>query len=126
MLTPKHASDGFYLYKLEVFEPVKNYVELRYPYQKLRTERKMIKFNVRMSDLPTSITKIFSRYEFPTLYLYAKQINSMICSSASSEKAWNIFLFWHNRLRNRLSKVKVEQLVYVCTNSSIIEEMWRL
>jgi hypothetical protein len=100
MLTPKHASDGFFLNdKLEVFELVKNYVELRYSDQGLRAEREMIEFVAKMSDLPTSkrealfklsaqeYWKIFGRKEFPTLYLCAKQINSMICSSASSERA---------------------------------------
>jgi hAT family C-terminal dimerisation region len=135
MLTPKFASDGFYLNdKLDIFEKVKNYVLLRYPEHGERAEREMIEFVSKMSDLPPTKKQalfklsaqeywtIFGRKEFPTLNLCAKEINSMICSSASSERAWSIFRFLHNRLRNRLSKEKVEQLVFIYTNSSIIEK----
>lgn len=63
-----------------------------------------------------------SRAKEPLLYHYAKGINSMVCSSASSERIWSIFSFIHTKLRNRLSSEKVDKLAFLYVNSAFLDE----
>jgi hypothetical protein len=70
----------------------------------------------------TSYWNIFGRHEFSCLYLCAKSVNEIICSSAASERVWSIFRFIHSRLRNRLSNQKVEKLAFIYINCAILDK----
>jgi regulator of replication initiation timing len=54
---------------------------------------------------------------FPSLQQLAKQVFSMVASSAASERNFSAFAFVQTKLRNRLSEAAVEKLVYVRTNN---------
>ena len=73
---------------------------------------------------PTEVqasSEVSGRQEFPCLYLCAKEINEMICSSAASERVWSIYRFIHSRLRNRLTNEKVEKLAFIYVNCAIFD-----
>jgi hypothetical protein len=53
----------------------------------------------------------------PSLQQLAKQVFSMVASSAASERNFSAFVHVHTKLRNRLSDVVVEKLVYIRTNN---------
>ena len=57
------------------------------------------------------------RNSFPSLQQLAKQVFSMVASSAASERNFSAFAFVQTKLRNRLSEAAVEKLVYVRTNN---------
>lgn len=54
---------------------------------------------------------------FPSLQQLAKQVFSMVATSAASERNFSAFAFVQTKLRNRLSEAAVEKLVYVRTNN---------
>ena len=54
---------------------------------------------------------------FPLLQQLARQVFSMVASSAASERNFSAFAFVHTKLRNRLSNDAVEKLVYIRTNN---------
>ena len=54
---------------------------------------------------------------YPSLQRLAKQVFSMVASSAASERNFSAFAHIHTKLRNRLSDDVVEKLVYVRTNN---------
>ena len=51
------------------------------------------------------------------------KIVEMISSSATSERTWSIFRFIHNRLRNRLTNDRVKKLVFLYTNSVLLDNV---
>lgn len=70
----------------------------------------------------TEYWNIFGKQKYPQLYMCAKEMNGMVCSSASAERVWSIFAFVHKPLRNRLANEKVEKLVFLYVNSGILDE----
>ena len=54
---------------------------------------------------------------FPSLQQLAKQVFSMVATSAASERNFSTFAFVQTKLRNRLSQDAVEKLVYIRTNN---------
>ena len=54
---------------------------------------------------------------WPTLQTLARQVLSMVASSAASERNFSGFAFVHTKQRNCLSEASVEKLVYVRTNN---------
>ena len=48
---------------------------------------------------------------WPTLQILAKQVFSMVASSAASERNFSAFVFVHTKQRNCLSEASVEKLV---------------
>ncbi|KAI2489092.1 hypothetical protein MHU86_25506 [Fragilaria crotonensis] len=54
----------------------------------------------------------------PSLQQLAKQVFSMVASSAASERNFSAFAHVHTKLRNRLSDDVVEKLVYIRTNNA--------
>jgi hypothetical protein len=137
MLTPKYAAEGFYVDddKMEIIEHVNKFVSARNPELGNKAEEEMVEFMSQMSQLvghrkesffkmdSKSYWNLFGREKFPALYLAAKEVNEMICSSAASERVWSIYRFIHSRLRNRLSNDKVEMLVFAYINCAILDEI---
>jgi hypothetical protein len=54
---------------------------------------------------------------WPTLQVLARQILSLVASSAASERNFSTFGFIHTKQRNCLSEASVEKLVYDKTNN---------
>ena len=54
---------------------------------------------------------------WPTLQILAKQVFSMVASSAASERNFSAFAFIHTKKWNCLSEASVVKLVYVRTNN---------
>jgi hypothetical protein len=52
----------------------------------------------------------------------ARKILGQMVSSSSYERNWNSYSFMHNKSRNRLQPKRVEDLVYVYTNSRLLIE----
>lgn len=135
MLTPKFAAEGFYVDddKLDIIRHVNNFVSSRYPELGDKAEEEMVAFASKMSSMegtrretmfkmdPKSYWNICGRHEYPTLWLCAKVVNEMICSSAASERVWSIYRFIHTRLRNRLANDKVEKLAFIYVNCAILD-----
>lgn len=136
MLTPRFASEGFYFddNKFEIMSSVEKFVEKRRPELAQQARSEIISFVTKMSSLPEhkkdfiydmtarQYWVIFGQNEFPALYVAAKPINEMVCSSAASERIWSIYKFIHSRLRNRLSNEKVEKLVALYVNCAILDK----
>lgn len=136
ILTPKFAAVGFYFNndKLDILNDINNFVERRYPGLGQKAEEEAVEFITQMMSLSgtrresvfnmpaRSYWKIFGQTQFPTLFLCAKVVNEMICSSASSERAWSIYRFIHSRLRNRLANEKVEKLAFIYINCAILDK----
>lgn len=136
MLTPKFASDGFFVDsdRYDIFNHVRTFTEARFPGKGDTAEQELAAFVSKVTRLsPEEKEKyykfqskhfwdIFGRHEFPTLYLAAKVVNDMVCSSAASERVWSIFRFIHSRLRNRLLNEKVEKLAFIYINCAILDK----
>lgn len=136
MLTPKFAADGFYIDndKIDIVTQVNKLVSSRFPGLGDQAQDEMIQFVSKMSSMhgarketvfkmdSRSYWNIIGQYEFPTLWLCAKTVNEMICSSAASERVWSIYRFIHSRLRNRLANDKVEKLAFVYVNCAILDK----
>jgi hAT family C-terminal dimerisation region len=136
MLTPKYAANGFYFDEdqTKIIGFAKNFSR-RFNFEGAETvQEDMIAYVTKMSTLPTHLAEIvfqmsaksywntIGRRDFPRLFEIAKPIVEMICSSATAERTWSTFKFVHSRLRNRLSNEKVQKLVFLYTNSVILDE----
>lgn len=135
-MVPKNAADGYYFKqdKFELIEKIKDFVETRHPGLGDQAEEEAISFVSKMSAATgpkkdflmkldsKNYWNIAGRNEFPTLYLCAKKVNEMVCSSAASERVWSIHRFIHSRLRNRLSDKNVEKLVFLYVNCAITDK----
>ena len=64
---------------------------------------------------------IIGRDKYSALYEIAKPVNEMICSSATAERACLTFRFIHSRLRNCPTNERVEKLVFLYTNSVLMD-----
>lgn len=49
----------------------------------------------------------------------AKRILALTCSASSCERNWSMYSFVHNKVRNRLSTSKAEDLVYIYANAKL-------
>lgn len=63
--------------------------------------------------------------EWPALRKIARNIFSLITSSASCERNFSCMGFIHSKLRNRLASATVDKLVYVRTNQAILDKLDR-
>lgn len=57
-----------------------------------------------------------------TLPVITKRILSLTCLESSCEQNWNMNSFVHNKIRNWLGVKKAEDLVYIYTNSKLLQE----
>ena len=134
ILTLKNAAEGLYLNE-DKTDFIAATVELA---KKIKPEiadtaDELIAFIGEMAALPErrketifkvnarNYWNIIGRDKYPALYEIAKPINEMICSSATAERAWSTFRFIHSRLRNRLTNKRVEKLVFLYTNSVLMD-----
>lgn len=136
MLNPKFAADGFYVDndKINIMTQIERFVEAKSPdvvqtaieeFTKfvtdifyLNIDQKRIIYNMD----PSVYWNVIGKTKYPALYVCAKQINSIVCTSAASERTWSIHRFIHSRLRNRLNTENVEKLVFLYINNGIAEK----
>lgn len=137
MLTPNHSVDGYHKDNdsLNILGQVNKFTEARFPGKGDEAEKEMGLFVTSMTTLTDahreSVFKmngkvywnVIGRHKFPTLYLAAKGINEMICSSAASERVWSVYRFIHSRLRSQLGNDKVEKLAFLYVNCAMIDDI---
>ncbi|KAG5666709.1 hypothetical protein PVAND_014724 [Polypedilum vanderplanki] len=135
MLTPKNAAEGFYFDEDKV-----DFIASAFDFaNKVNSDiadsiqDELVAFMSEMSSLTErrkeivykmsakNYWSIIGREKYPALYQIAKPINEMICSSASSERTWSTFRFIHSRLRNKLTNERVKKLVFLYTNSVLMD-----
>jgi hypothetical protein len=135
ILTPKNAAEGLYLNedKTDFITATVEFAKKIKPEIAATAEDELIAYIGEISVLPErrkeTIFKMNARNywniighdKYPALYEIAKPINEMICSSATAERAWSTFRFIHSRLRNRLTNERVEKLVFLYTNSVLMD-----
>ena len=134
ILTPKNAAEGLYLNedKTDFITATVEFAKKIKPEIADTAEDELIAFIGEMAALPErrkeTIFKMnvrnywnIGRDKYPALYKIAKPINKMIGSSATAERDWSIFRFIHSRLRNRLTNERVEKLVFLYTNSVLMD-----
>lgn len=136
MLTPKYAADSFYFDEdqIDIIGYVEQFATRIDPNTAELVRCEMIAFVTAMSTLSQQRKEIifkltvreywhmYGRGKFPNLFKIAQPIIEMICSSATSERTWSTFKFINSRLRNRLSNEKVKKLVFLYTNSALLDE----
>ncbi len=64
----------------------------------------------------------FGYGDFPLLGKYVKCVLSIPASSASAERVWKIFNHLHSKSRNRLTHMKLDQLVFLYANQVLREK----
>jgi len=135
MLTPKYAADGFYFDedKTDIISTASEYANKVAPTIADKVQDEMIAFIEEMSLLTEkrkeTIYKmnakqywnIVGRQKYPAVFEVAQPIVEMICSSATAERTWSTFRFIHSRLRNRLTNERVKKLVFIYTNSVLMD-----
>ncbi|KAH7428106.1 hypothetical protein KP509_10G076100 [Ceratopteris richardii] len=62
-------------------------------------------------------------FSFSTLSTYAFRVLSQDCSSGACERNWSAFSLIHTKVRNRLSPVQMEKLIYCRTNLRMLENI---
>lgn len=139
LLTPKYAAANKFIddEKATVMSSVRGFVLRRNPDDTQKADstlQQMVRYVHEVETLrgderlmvegmkASEYWEIFGKQKFPLLYEVAKPINAMVCSSAASERTWNIFGFIHTPLRNRLVNDKVEKVVFLYVNSAILDE----
>ena len=55
------------------------------------------------------------------LQTVARRILVHVYSTLACEHNWSIYLFVHNKVRNRLKHIRAEDLVYIYTNSRLLK-----
>lgn len=50
----------------------------------------------------------------------AKRILAQVCSASSCERNWSMYSFVHNKVRNRLTPSRAEDLVFIYTNTRLM------
>jgi hAT family C-terminal dimerisation region len=137
ILTPKFAAEGFYFNddKMDILSSLRDFASKTYPDIVDEIEQDMLSFVEEMSELPEkrkdfifkmnakTFWNIIGREKYPALYKVAQPIVEMICSSAISERVWSTFRFIHSRLRNRLTNDRVGKLVFIYSNSVLLDSM---
>lgn len=136
MLSPAYTLNNFYIDddKLDIMGQIRTMATTRYGIevgQKVLSE--LIKFMDKMQNLSESrratlvdieaieYWKLVGSVEFPNLFKVASNICSIPCSSAASERIWSTYRFIHSRLRNRLANEKIEKLIFIYVNCSILD-----
>ena len=71
---------------------------------------------------PYHYWSVFAKLQFPLLSPIAIRLFMIPTSSAASERAWNIFSFIQNKRSNRLTNDKIEKLVFMYINYSLLDE----
>lgn len=136
LLTPRFAMNGnFFTSKEEVTSSIETFVATKDPEADAEAVLlEMTAYVAYMSTLTGSTKKMienltasqywngFGKEKFPLVFAYAKGINSMVCSSAGSERVWSIFRFIHTKLRNRLPPEKVDKLAFLYVNSAYLDD----
>jgi hypothetical protein len=69
-----------------------------------------------------SFWTLFGIKLYPNLAEIAIRMLTIPTSSASSERVWSIFSFIHSKRRNRLQNQKVEKLVFIYMNATLLDE----
>ena len=64
--------------------------------------------------------KWWSRVGGEALPKIAKRVLALTCSASSCERNWSMYSFLHNKSRNCLGTKKVEDLVYIYTNTRLL------
>jgi hypothetical protein len=136
MLTPRFAANGIYFDedKTDILGYARNFALKNHAERAEEVQEEMIAFVTKMSTLSENRAQIFlqmsaksywysiGRKDFPNLFDFAKPIVEMICSPATAERTWSTFKCSHSRMRNRLSNERVQKLVFLYTNSTILDE----
>ena len=136
MLTPKYAADGFYFgdHQIEILSFIGSFLSKRNSIFIEQASAEIISFTSKMTTLSEQhkdvifkmsakqYWNVFGRRDFPVLFIVAKSINEMICSSATSERIWSIYKLVHSRLCNGLPNEKAEKLVSIYVNCTILDE----
>lgn len=137
MLTPKYAADGFYIDndRFDILDDINNFTEARHPGLGTKAEEEMGQFVSSMVNLTGKhkesaykmSAKVYwdciGRHKFPNLFLCAREVNEMVCSSAASERVWSTYRFIHSRLRAQLGNEKVEKLAFLYVNCTMIDDI---
>lgn len=137
MLSPSYAINNFYVDedKLDIMGQIKSLAIARYGTeigQKVLPEltgfmHKMQNLNISRQETLKNIDavdywRLVGANEFPNLCKIAVSVCGIPCTSAASERIWSTYKFIHSRLRNRLTNDKVEKLIFIYVNSSILDE----
>ena len=137
MLTPRHLFESIFLSdndKMDFVDSIENLMKPENQEIAAQASLEMIQYVSEMAtisadrkDLFAKMTaeqywNIFGKERFPALFLLAKSINALICSSAAAERVWSIYGFIHTRLRNRLATDKVDKLVFLYVNCGMYDE----
>lgn len=137
MLTPKYAAEGIYFddNKMDIIASVQEFAEKISPLDAEAVELQFMDFIEDMNKLTDrrrelifkmsakTYWNVAGRDKYPALYKIAQPIVEMIASSAISERVWSIFKFIHSRLRNRLTNERVRKLVFIYTNSVLLDNV---
>lgn len=135
ILTPKHAAEGSFFNqdKIDIMSSAEEFASKINPEIAGKAQEQIISFIDEMSRLPQkhkdllfkmtarNYWSIIGKEKYPELYQIAKPICDMICSSATAERVWSTFRFIHSRLRNRLTNDHVRKLVFIYTNSVLLD-----
>ena len=68
----------------------------------------------------TSVT-CHAGYEVPVLARIAQRVTALVSSAGACERNWSTYDFIHSKKRNRLHPDRANDLVYVFTNSRLIQ-----
>ena len=60
-------------------------------------------------------------YEVPVLARFGQRVTSLVSSAGACERNWSTYDFIHSKKRNRLHPDRANDLVYVFTNSRLIQ-----
>lgn len=135
MLTPRFAADGYYFEdKLGIMAKFGEFSDSRSPENTDLVTAQVVRFVRDMSTIP-EVQKLIvkqmqpidywetvGKEKYPELYLCAKSLCNMTCSSAAAERVWSIFSFVHKPLRNRLANEKVEKIVFLYVNAGLLDD----
>ncbi|KAG5666123.1 hypothetical protein PVAND_017725, partial [Polypedilum vanderplanki] len=136
ILKPKNAAEGFYLGedKTDFIAEALDFAEKMNPDFAFIIQDELINFLGDMASLPEkrkelifkmtakNYWNIIGHEKYPALSRIAKPLNEMISSSSAAERTWSTFSFIHSRLRNRLTNERVKKLVFLYTNSVLMDE----
>ncbi|KAG5666067.1 hypothetical protein PVAND_017750 [Polypedilum vanderplanki] len=137
ILTPIYAAEGFYFDedKTDFIGILSEYAQKNHPTFAETAENELISFIAEMTLLPQKRKEvifkmtakkywnIIGRDKYPALFQVSNSIVQMISSSAIAERTWSTFKFIHSRLRNRLTNERVKKLVFMYTNSVLIDTL---
>lgn len=135
ILAPRFAAEGYFIDvdKIDMMSKIEEFFDESESNKCAAAKLEIVKFVEEMSTLPASRRDFIfqmtaksywntvGRHNYPNLNIVAQRLVTLIASSASSERSWSIHRFIHTRLRNRLTSERVMKLVYLYSNSFLIE-----